>query len=145
MEKGGEWSIFVSNRGSKPVSVTIAVGFESDDSASDADSSSETASEESERIQFAKGQSSVDLDIQLEGKATKKYVAFVKKGFMTCIMPETSLGSGVTIKINGKVHNPDNGPCTAHSTKAGDQTIEFINNGNKEKNITVTVSFNEHG
>lgn len=129
----------------KPATTTNAAAPKSDDSASGADSSSETGSEESEKIQFAKGQSSVDLDIQLEGKATKKYVAFVAKGFMTCVMPETSLGSSITIKVNGKVHNPDNGPCTAHSTKAGDQIIEFINNGGSVKNITVSISFNQHG
>ena len=142
LTRTGKHTIEVINETAESVKFDLAVTI---DSFSNSDSK-DTGSSDKERIQLAKGASGVDLNIQLEGNATKKYVAFVTKGYMTCVMPETSLGAGVTIKINGKVHNPDNdGPCTAHSTKAKDQTIEFINNDNNVKNINVSISFNKHG
>lgn len=97
-----------------------------------------------ERIKLAKGESDVDLDINLDARETKTYVAFVGKGKMTCIVPNTNLGSKVTIMINGKVLNPNVSTCSAHSTKAEDQVIEFINNGNKEIPFMATVGFHEH-
>jgi len=141
LTRTGKHTIEVINDTAESVKFDLAVTI---DSFSDSGSGN-AGSSDAERIQIARGESGADLNIQLEGKTTKKYVAFVAKGYMTCVMPETELGSGVTIKINGKVHNPDNGPCTTHSTKAGDQTIEFINNGNNVKNITVSISFNQHG
>ncbi|MFT3744650.1 MAG: hypothetical protein QM785_10205 [Pyrinomonadaceae bacterium] len=97
-----------------------------------------------ERIKLAKGESDVDLDINLDARETKTYVAYVGKGKMTCILPNTNLGTKVTIKINGKVLNPNVSTCSAHSAKAEDQVIEFINNGNKEIPFMATVGFHEH-
>lgn len=145
IQKGdGDYQITVMNPGTRRANITLNLTLNGESADSDVCEGCENPNDaEAERIKLAKGKSDVDLDIQLEGKTTKKYVAFVAKGYMTCIMPETSLGSGVTIKVNGKVHNPDNGPCTKHSTVAGDQFIEFINNGNKEKNFSVSVGFHQ--
>lgn len=105
----------------------------------------EAISSGTERIKLDKGASDTDLDINLDARETKKYVAFVAKGFMTCIMPNTDLGSKVTVKVNGVTRNlAEDGPCGEHAKTAGDQTIEFINNGNKEIPFVANVSFNEH-
>ena len=94
---------------------------------------------------MAKGASDADLNIILDARETKSYVAFVQKGFMTCIMPNTDLGAKVTVKVNGEVRDlAEDGPCSDHATESGDQTIEFINNGNKEIPFMANVSFNEH-
>lgn len=103
------------------------------------------ATDDMERIQLAKGASDTDLDIVLDARETKKFVAFVAKGYMTCIMPNADLGSKITVKVDGKTRNlAEDGPCGEHATKAGDQVIEFINNGNKEFPFVANVSFNEH-
>lgn len=96
-----------------------------------------------ERINLAKGESDADLDINLDARETKTYVAFVGKGKMTCIVPNTNLGSKVSIRINGKILNPNVSTCSARSLKAEDQVIEFINNGNKEIPFMATVGFHD--
>lgn len=146
VQKGdGDYEIVVMNPGNRKANITLKLSLNAESEDSDVCEGCENPNDaEGERIKLAKGKSDVDLDIQLDSKASKKYVAFVAKGYMTCVMPETSLDSGIVIKINGKVHNPNNGPCTKHSTAAGDQFIEFINNGNKEKNFTVSVGFHQH-
>ncbi len=104
-----------------------------------------TGGKEVERITLKKGASDTDLNIILEARETKSYVARVEKGFMTCIMPNTELGEKVTIKVGGKVRDiAENGPCGEHASQSGDQVIEFINNGNKEIPFVANVSFNEH-
>ncbi len=98
-----------------------------------------------ERIQLAKGKSDTDLQVSLAPKQSKKYVAFVAKGYMTCIGPFESLDSNVTIKLNGKALDlAENGPCSEHAKTAGDQHIEFTNNGNKQVSFSAPVGFHEH-
>lgn len=145
-QKGdGDYEIVVMNPGTRKANITLKLTLNGESADSDVCEGCDNPNDaEGERIKLAKGKSDVDLDIQLEGRATKKYVAFVGKGYMTCIVPATNLGTGVTIKVNGKVLNPNNSTCTAHSTAAGDQFIEFINNGNKEKGFSVSVGFHQH-
>ncbi|MBL7978140.1 MAG: hypothetical protein JNN12_07345 [Bacteroidetes Order II. Incertae sedis bacterium] len=115
------------------------------DETSDEIESAETTGSQSERIKLAKGASDTDLKITLDAGETKAYVAFVQKGFMTCIMPDTDLGTKVTVTVNGKVRDlAEDGPCSDHATKSGDQTIAFTNNGNKEIPFMANLSFNEH-
>lgn len=145
-QKGdGDYEIIVMNPGTRKANITLNLTLNGESKDSDACAGCDNPNDAAaERIKLAKGQSDVDLDIQIEGRKTKKYVAYVAKGYMTCIVPATNLGTGVTIKVNGKVLNPNNSTCTAHSTAAGDQMIEFINNGNREKGFSVTVGFHQH-
>ena len=146
VQKGdGDYEIVVMNPGKRKANITFTVTLNGESADSDVCAGCDNPNDaDAERLKFAKGQSDVDLDLQIEGRETKKYVAYVAKGYMTCIVPATNLGTGVTIKVNGKVLNPNNSTCTAHSTAAGDQIIEFINNGNKEKGFSVTVGFHQH-
>ncbi len=98
-----------------------------------------------ERIQLAKGKSDTDLKVALAPKQRKKYVAFVAKGYMTCIGPFESLDSNITIKLNGKALDlAENGPCSEHAKTAGDQVIEFTNKGDKQVSFSAPVGFHEH-
>lgn len=146
VQKGnGDYEIVVMNPGKRKANITFTVTINGESKDSDVCAGCDNPNDAgAERIKLAKRQSDVDLDLQIEGRETKKYVAYVGKGYMTCIVPATNLGTGVTIKVNGKVLNPNNSTCTAHSTAAGDQTIEFINNGNKEKGFSVSVGFHQH-
>lgn len=142
----GDYVITVMNPGTRRANISLNVSINAESEANSdvcEGCDNPNTNSEAERIQLSKGQTDADLDLQLEGKETRSYVAYVLKGYMTCIMPQTNLGSGVTIKVNGNVLNPNNGPCTARSTTAGDQIIEFINNGNREKNFTVSVGFHQ--
>lgn len=141
----GDYVVTVMNPGKRWANITLNLSLNAESAEGDVCEGCDNPNDlEAERIKFAKGKSDVDLDLQIEGRATKKYVAFVGKGYMTCIVPSTNLGSGVTIKVNGKVLNPNNSTCTTHSTAAGDQFIEFINNGNKEKGFSVSIGFHQH-
>lgn len=145
-QKGdGNYEIVVMNPGKRKANITLNLTLNGESKESDVCAGCDNPNDAgAERIKLAKGQSDVDLDLQIEGRETKKYVAYVGKGYMTCIVPATNLGTGVTIKVNGKILNPNNSTCTAHSVTAGDQTIEFINNGNKEKGFSVSVGFHQH-
>lgn len=146
-QSNGDFEITVMNPGRKRANITLNIELnpaETSESENCAGCENSPDYKKPERIKLAKGESDVDLDINLDARETKAYVAFVGKGKMTCIVPNTNLGTKVTIKINGKVLNPNASTCSAHSTKAEDQVIEFINNGNKEIPFMATVGFHEH-
>lgn len=47
---------------------------------------------------------------------------------MICIMPGEDLDAGITVKLNRKLLDlAENGPCSKHTTKAGNHTIEIGN------------------
>jgi hypothetical protein len=110
-----------------------------------AQKTSESSVQGAERIKLARGESDTDLTVNLGAGETKKFVAYVTKGFMVCIMRNADSGSRVTIKVNGKIRNPDDGPCGEHAKAAGDQVIEFTNNGDSAIPFGVSVGFHEHG
>ncbi len=99
-----------------------------------------------ERIKVPKGETDAEISGNLAAKKSKKYVAAVGKGLMICIMPGEDLNAKITVKLNGKLLNlAENGPCSKHTTKAGDHFIEIGNSGTKALPFTFTVGFYEHG
>ncbi len=99
-----------------------------------------------ERIKVAKGKTDAEISGNLAAKGVKKYVAAVGKGLMIGIMPGEDLNGKITVKLDGKLLNlAENGPCSKHTTKAGDHIIEIGNSGTKALPFTFTVGFYEHG
>ena len=101
--------------------------------------------DDAERIELARGASDVELYIELAPGETKKFVAYVKKGYMTCIRTDKDFGAQLTIQAGGFFANSENGPCSEHQDKAGDMPIWFVNNGSKKLKFTATVGFHQHG
>lgn len=105
-----------------------------------------TFGQTAERIKVAKGETDAEISGNLAAKKSKKYVANVGKGLMICIQPGEDLNSKITVKLNGKLLNiAENGPCSKHTTKAGDHFIEIGNSGTKALPFSFTVGFYEHG
>jgi hypothetical protein len=99
-----------------------------------------------ERIKVPKGKTDAEISGNLAPKKSKKYVAGVGKGLMICIMPGEDVNAKITVKLDGKLLDlAENGPCSEHTKKAGDHTIEIGNSGTKALPFTFTVGFYEHG
>ena len=98
-----------------------------------------------ERIQLPKGEQVAVLSGTLGAKQSKKYVAYVIKGNLICIVPSDDLNANIKARLDGKEFDFRDSTCTEHQTQTKDHTIEIYNSGSGNSPFQLDVGFSEHG
>lgn len=100
---------------------------------------------QAERIQLPKGEQVAVISGTLGSKDSKKYVAYVIKGNMICIVPSDDLASNIRVKLDGKEFDFRDSTCGEHQTTTKEHIIEIYNNADKNSAFKFDVGFSEHG
>lgn len=100
---------------------------------------------DAERIQLPKGEQVAVISGTLGANESKKYVAYVIKGNLICIVPSEELNANIKARLDGREFDFRDSTCTEHQGQTKDHTIEIYNSGSETNSFQFDVGFSEHG
>lgn len=100
---------------------------------------------DTERIQLPKGEQVAVISGTLGANESKKYVAYVIKGNLICIVPSDNLNANIKARLDGKEFDFRDSTCAEHQKQTGDHTIKIYNSGSGNSAFQFDVGFSEHG